>query len=109
MTPPLPPLVFVLPAGSEAPSGGNVYDRELTRALAEIVPIDRTGFAEAKTAIAAGRPGLYLFDTLDLEKTLALPTPAPEQMFGLVVHHLPSLEPGVAADDPSLVMEDRAL
>jgi glycosyltransferase involved in cell wall biosynthesis len=103
------PLVFVLPAGSEAPSGGNVYDRELTKALAERVPLVVTTFDDATRRIASKRPGLYFFDTLELDKAPALPERNAEQRFGLVVHHLPSLEPGVAPDDPALAMEASAL
>ena len=103
------PLVFVLPAGHEAPSGGNVYDRELGKALAALTSIRIVHFAEASQAIDSKSPGLYLFDTLDLEKTLELPERSAGQAYGLVVHHLPSLEPGILLDDPALAMENRAL
>ena len=103
------PLVFAFPEGSDAPSGGNIYNRELTKALAEIASVSVTSFAEARTLLESKRPGVYFFDTLNLEETLPLAPPDADQSIALLVHHLPSLEPGVAADDASLAWESAAL
>jgi glycosyltransferase involved in cell wall biosynthesis len=103
------PLVFAFPEDSDAPSGGNVYNRELTLALAELVPLVVTNFAEAETRLARSEPGVYFFDSLDLEKVGTLPVPRDGQRLGLLVHHLPSLEPGVSPDDPAIRRETAAL
>jgi glycosyltransferase involved in cell wall biosynthesis len=103
------PLVFVLPPGSETLSGGNIYNRELTRALAELVPVTLTAFAGASAALGAAEQGVFFFDTLELEATRALGLPAPGQVRMLVVHHLPSLEPGVHFDASDLAREDAEL
>jgi glycosyltransferase involved in cell wall biosynthesis len=104
-----PPLVFAFPEGSDAPSGGNVYNLELTQALAELVPLTVTSFAEAETRLARGEFGIYFFDSLDLEKVGTLPAPRDGQRLGLLVHHLPSLEPGLSPNDPALAREAAAL
>jgi glycosyltransferase involved in cell wall biosynthesis len=75
-------------------SGGNIYNRELAKALAALTTISVQSFAEAAGMIASKEPGLYLFDTLELEQVSRLPPRTAEQRIGLVVHHLPSLEPG---------------
>lgn len=103
------PLVFVLPENVDAPTGGNIYDRELTRALSSVTRVELTTFDDAERSLAARTPGLYFFDTLDLEKTTRLPIASESQTLGLVVHYLASLDPTVAADAPLRADEDRAL
>lgn len=103
------PLVFALPAGSDAPSGGNVYNYELTRALDALVPVTVTTFDGARSALEAAKPGIFFFDTLELERTAALAAPHPDQLLGLVVHHLPSLEPDAPAHGPELDRENALL
>jgi glycosyltransferase involved in cell wall biosynthesis len=103
------PLVFVHPPGIDAPSGGNVYDRELTRALAKLVPVDVLPFSEAKRALDSGRSGAFFFDTLELELTRSVGATTADQLLGLVVHHLPSLEPHVAFGSTALARENALL
>jgi glycosyltransferase involved in cell wall biosynthesis len=102
------PLVFALPENVEVATGGNVYDRELTRALSRMTTVERTSFAEAERSLAAKRRGLYFFDTLDLGKTTGLPGASEGQTLGLLVHYLASLDP-TATDALSLAAENRAL
>jgi glycosyltransferase involved in cell wall biosynthesis len=102
---PRSPLVFVLPPGSDEPSGGNIYNRNLLRALADLVPVTTTTFLEAEALFLAETPGTYLFDTLELDRVGTLPKGAPGQHLGLLVHHLPSLEPDLPVEHPSLAME----
>jgi glycosyltransferase involved in cell wall biosynthesis len=103
------PLVFVFPAGSEGVSGGNIYNSELTKALAELVPVSVASFAEAAGDLASKRPGIYLFDTLELDLVGTLPPRVAGQEVGLVVHLLPSLEPGAAEDDAAIASEKAKL
>jgi glycosyltransferase involved in cell wall biosynthesis len=103
------PLVFVFPAGSEGVSGGNIYNRELVKALAELVPLSIENFAEAAGGLASGHPGTYVFDTLELDHASMLPSRSADQHVGLVVHHLPSLEPGADHDARSLAAETARL
>jgi glycosyltransferase involved in cell wall biosynthesis len=103
------PLVVVFPAGSERVSGGNIYDRELTKALAELVPASVASFHEAAGKLASKQPGIYLFDTLELDQASALGPRGAGQEVGLVVHHLPSLEPGAPHDDSTLASENAKL
>lgn len=102
------PLVFVLPENVEVATGGNVYDRELTRALSCITNVELATFAEADRSLTRKRHGLYFFDTLDLAKTSSLPAPSEGQTLGLLVHYLATLDPS-ATDALSLAAEDRAL
>jgi glycosyltransferase involved in cell wall biosynthesis len=109
-------LSFVLPEGNELASGGNVYNRELVRALTalagashpagRVVPSVRTLTpAEFRRQIAAGAAGTYFVDTLNLAEAEVLEGKVPGQRAILVVHHLPSLEPGMSPEDPAIVLE----
>jgi glycosyltransferase involved in cell wall biosynthesis len=108
---------FVLPAGSEQASGGNVYNAELVRALGALagaagsgVPCVRTlEPADFTRRIAAGVPGTYCVDTLNFREALVLADKTAEQRAVLVVHHLPSLEPGILPEDRALGLERDAL
>jgi glycosyltransferase involved in cell wall biosynthesis len=102
-------LVFALPAGSDQPSGGNIYNRRLIDALMERAPVVRTDSSTALQAILGGEPGTYLFDTLDLGTASALTGSASGQSLGLLVHHLPSLEPDLPEGHPSVELEAAAL
>jgi glycosyltransferase involved in cell wall biosynthesis len=103
------PLFFALPDGSDAVSGGNIYNEELARALSDIVAVKTVRPYACRDAIARGEPGVYFVDTLNLADVLAFPERGPEQALVLVVHHLPSLEPGIDAGHESLAVERRAL
>jgi glycosyltransferase involved in cell wall biosynthesis len=115
-------LRFVLPAGSERASGGNVYNRELVRALRALsaapdaatpggsAPSISTLTAEEfRRSIERGEAGLYFVDTLNLREAEGLTHKTPEQHTVLVVHHLPSLEPGISPEDPAIGLERAAL
>ena len=103
------PITFLLPRGSEAISGGNIYNDQLIRALrAEGQQVTVLSIDEGARALGRRQPGCYLVDTLNLREILSL-APAPGQQLVLLVHHLPSLEPGVPAADPSLATEAAAL
>ena len=104
-----PPLIFAMPAGSDLPSGGNVYNRELTLALAERATVTLTTFARANAALRAGECGIFLFDSLELDATSALGAAAADQMRLLIVHHLPSLEPAVRFESSEVARENAAL
>lgn len=105
-------LVFVLPPDSGLVSGGNIYNRELVGAARRHRPIEEVSETEWKQLLAEGTSATYFVDTLSLEPFLAWAVSgacSPGQRFLLVVHHLPSLEPGLAADHPSLAIEAAAL
>lgn len=105
-------LRFVLPAGNELASGGNIYNRELVRALGTLPGAPRVRTltpAEFRTAIDRGEPGLFFVDTLNLADAAALAHKTSEQHAVLVVHHLPSLEPDISPDDPAILRERSAL
>jgi glycosyltransferase involved in cell wall biosynthesis len=102
-------LTFVLPAGSEAISGGNIFNRKLIGALREIVPVVTIGFEEYRLVTQRGTPGFYFADTLDLREFVEAPRRKQEQFSVLIVHHLPSLEPGLDPGDESLAVEKAAL
>jgi glycosyltransferase involved in cell wall biosynthesis len=65
--------------------------------------------AACRRALERGEPGVYFVDTLNLGDVASFPARSPAQVLVLVVHHLPSLEPGLAPDDPSLAVESKAL
>jgi len=102
-------LVFALPAGSDAISGGNIYNAELMRALRDLRPCASMSIDECADAIRRGASALYFIDSLNLREFLSLPPPGAGQQFVLVVHHLPSLEPGIDAADEALQVEATAL
>jgi glycosyltransferase involved in cell wall biosynthesis len=102
-------VFFVLPAGSEAVSGGNIFNREIVASLRDLVSLRAIGVEPCRQLVIAGTPGIYLLDTLDLESFLRFPAPVPGQFFVLIVHHLPSLEPGLDPGHPSIAVEKAAL
>ncbi len=104
-------LVFVLPSDSHLVSGGNIYNRELLAAARRQRSVDAMSVAEWERAVAAGEPGTFLVNTLNMSEFMrAVRDPRPRgQRFVLVVHHLPSLEPGLPADHPALALEAEAL
>ncbi len=97
-----------MPDGSDEISGGNLYNADLFAALQECCEIKRvaaTDFASAPLA-----EGIYLVDTLNLDVAKqVLRTRGPRQRFVLLVHHLPSFEPGLSASHPSLALERSVL
>jgi glycosyltransferase involved in cell wall biosynthesis len=102
-------LTFLLPRGADQVSGGNIYNDQLIRALqaqglVAVLPID-----EGRRELGRREPGFYFADTLNLREILALPATVPGQQLVLLVHHLPSLEPGLPPADPSLGTEAAAL
>ena len=105
-----PCLCFLLPDGSEHLSGGNLYNQALARTLASQTQLECASIQTLESRLLAGTPGVYLIDTLDLARAPALSRRAPGQYFGLLVHHLPSLEPcSGGASDEELAREDAAL
>lgn len=108
---------FVLPVGSELASGGNVYNAELLRALAALEAAGAAGAphvralapADFTRRISAGGAGVYCVDTLNFREALVLAKKTPAQRALLVVHHLPSLEPGILPEDRALALEREAL
>jgi glycosyltransferase involved in cell wall biosynthesis len=104
------PLVFVLPEGHGGISGGNIYNAELIAALRR-----RGVSVELRTIGALGRGelasvrGVCFFDTLDLGELLAHTELGPADLQGLIVHHLPSLEPDLPNTHPARELEARAL
>jgi glycosyltransferase involved in cell wall biosynthesis len=119
------PLAFVLPAQRGLISGGNIYNQRLIDALAAITapdalaapdahdaerPVRTLAVAEGQAAMRAGTPGTYFIDTLNLGDFIELlAQPHPRQRRILIVHHLPSLEPGIDPDDPALAIERATL
>jgi glycosyltransferase involved in cell wall biosynthesis len=107
-------LVFVFPVGSDAVSGGNIYNAEIVRALRETVAVKTISIEEYKRSVARLEPivheaqSLYFIDTLNLSDFLALPAGIRGQRFALIVHHLPSLEPGIDLSDDALRVEAAA-
>jgi len=104
-------LAFVFPPHSDLVSGGNIYNRELVAAARLRRPVEELSVEEWLRQVAAGTAGTFFVDTLNMREFLdAVPWPGPRgQRHLLVVHHLPSLEPGLPAGDPSLAVERAAL
>lgn len=115
-------LSFVLPEGNELASGGNVYNRELVHALTALSGATGSGSAgdagrsirtltpaEFHEQIVAGNAGDYFVDTLNLAEAEVLARKVPGQRAILVVHHLPSLEPGMSPEDPAIMLERATL
>lgn len=103
------PLAFVLPEGSELPSGGNLYNRAFLAALEALAPVRRLSVDAWRRELRAGTPGCFFLDSLDLNRASELALRRPGQYFGLVVHHLPSLEPDLPAQHPARGFEAEAL
>lgn len=84
---------FVVPDLRGPSTGGTVYNRELTRALAAAgASVDVLDVEDAERALALGEPGAYFVDTLFLG---ALPRldrlRHPRASLTLLAHYLPSL------------------
>lgn len=84
---------FVVPELAGPSTGGTVFNRELTKALAAAgAPHDLLERAEAEYALAAAEPGLYLLDTLFLGSLPRLARlSGPGRPLVLVAHYLPAL------------------
>lgn len=111
-------LVFVLPAGSELVSGGNLYNQHLIAALGRRCDVRTLSVPEGLAAVRAGEPGRYFIDTLNLGEFLESLADRhtdrhadrhEDQQRFLVVHLLPSMRPGIDPADPSLAIERAAL
>jgi glycosyltransferase involved in cell wall biosynthesis len=104
-----PPLVFVLPEAHGGISGGNIYNAQLIAALRALgVAVSTMSIGEF-TATGAGDAGLCFIDTLNLAEFLAAQGARRGRAYGLIVHHLPSLEPDISPADEALAIEARAL
>ena len=114
---PVSEIDFVLPVGSELASGGNVYNAELLRALTALGAAGTSGVprvhalepADFTRRIGEGGAGVYCVDTLNFREALVLAKKTPAQRAFLIVHHLPSLEPGILPGDRALALEREAL
>ena len=102
-------LVFALPAGSELVSGGNLYNAALIEALRPLASLRVLSLADCRAEAARGALGIFFIDSLDLEAFLAFPAAQPGQVFILIAHHLPSLEPDLDSGHPALEVERAAL
>ncbi len=101
-------LVFVMPDGSDEISGGNLYNAQLLAALKSCGHVLRMSVSEFASSDLPR--GTYLVDTLNLDVAQGvLERRSAGQRFVLLVHHLPSLEPGLAPDHPSLAVEGAVL
>jgi glycosyltransferase involved in cell wall biosynthesis len=103
-----PSLCFLLPAASERVSGGNLYNLGLLSALERLTLVERSSSDTLEARLGQGAPGIYLLDSLDLERAPSLARRARGQHFGLLVHHLPSLEPGSNSVARQLELERQA-
>tara|TARA_R110002096_G_scaffold434832_1_gene658123 strand:+ start:129171 stop:130175 length:1005 start_codon:yes stop_codon:yes gene_type:complete len=97
-----------MPDGSEEISGGNLYNAKLCEALESCTEVRRMRIgAFARHPLA---PGTYLVDTLNLDSAVdVIARRQPGQRFVLLVHHLPSFEPGLLESDPALAIERKVL
>ena len=102
-------LVFALPDGSDQISGGNIYNQRLLGALATRARVSSLDLASVRARIERGEPGFYFIDSLNLSEFAAFPRQRAGQRYGLITHHLPSLEPGLDPTHPSLQIEDETL
>jgi glycosyltransferase involved in cell wall biosynthesis len=103
-------LSFVLPAGSDLISGGNLYNQHLIAALGRRCDVRTLSVAEGLAAVSAGEPGRYFIDTLNLGEFLgSLARRHTHQRRILVVHLLPSMRPDIDPADPALAIERAAL
>jgi glycosyltransferase involved in cell wall biosynthesis len=102
-------LIVALPSGSEMVSGGNLYNARLIAALASRTSVRTESIESCRACVERGMPGVYLLDSLDLEKLTTFPTQRHGQYFGLLVHHLPSLEPDMENGEAAARAEDALL
>lgn len=88
-------FVFVLPEDHASPSGGNLYNHFLLRALRdEGLSFETADLHEALNHAQRGAPGVYWVDSLYLSCIDELVMKrSPGQDIFFIVHHLPSLEP----------------
>lgn len=101
-------LLFVMPPSSQMVSGGNIYNRQLVDAVRRRRPIEEVSEAAWAAQVDGGDPSIWFIDTVSLAAFLGARAGTGQRAL-LVVHHLPSLEPGIADDDPALALERAAL
>ncbi len=101
-------IVFVLPQGSDAVSGGNLYNERLMGSLAkgrEFRCVRVSDWMKEQPT-----PATYIVDTLNLaEFSELVRTRVPGQKFVLLVHHLASLEPGASDSSDGCMLETAML
>jgi len=99
---------FVLPQGSEAVSGGNLYNRRLLEALSPLCELRTIDAGEWENQ--AQFADLTIVDTLNLKEfSRVVQKRISGQKFVLLVHHLASLEPDMPAENPSRALEREVL
>lgn len=101
-------VVFVLPAGSDQVSGGNLYNQWLTAPLVRDGKARVTTIGACRAIVERGAPGFYFIDSLDLAAFVDFPV-RPGQHFGLIVHHLASFEPDRDPADAAIQLEHATL
>ena len=100
-------IVFALPDNDREVSGGNIYNAGLLLALGSRA--SARGIEAVCANVAAGQPGIYCIDSLNLDEFARLSAPRREQRFVLVVHHLRSFEPDHDSHDPDVSLERATL
>ena len=105
-----PGVVFVIPPG-RPPSGGDLYNRFLLRALKEAgFPFETTTLARLGTAAQAPAPGAeYWVDSLYIPALEERQPFGPESRLHFIIHSLPSADPGLDPErsERLRVTEDR--
>ncbi|MEO1450209.1 MAG: glycosyltransferase [Bacteroidota bacterium] len=93
------PIGFVVPAAGDIPSGGHLYNQHLIQALTQIWPGQVVSLElEAVLSLSERERNAreWLVDTLYLEQLREQGNAFPADHYGLIVHHLGSLEAGNA-------------
>ncbi len=101
-------IVVVVPQGSNAVSGGNLYNKRLMDSLAKGREFRRVYVRDWMKEQPT--PATYIVDTLNLaEFSELVRTRVPGQKFVLLVHHLASLEPGASDSSDGCMLETAML
>ena len=88
-------IVFVVPPG-RPPSGGDLYNRFLLRALgAEGFPVETTTLAGLVTGAYPPRTEFWV-DSLYIRELAAADPFRPEDRVFFIIHSLPSVDPGIS-------------
>jgi len=102
-------LFFVLPNDKQAPSGGNIYNARLIKALRQIgQPVTELSYTEYQSALSSNEPGIYGVDSLFVEKLKSLSTlKGRSQHNFFILHHLESLHPSAGNVAEELFREEK--
>lgn len=104
-----PSVTFVFPRSRGDISGGHLYNERLCAAIGRISNLKTIQIDGLAGELRTGTQGAFVFDSLDLFDVALDAYRTAGRVFAVIVHYLPSMGSGDAANDAQLERERAAL